>query len=143
MVLPPTESARLQKSFRVLKIIVESLRVRRFAADRRRDDFAFRQGRAIANRGDADAIIGGLDDYRIKSMPFKNQLAHLLDKGYLAFLQIFRIGTALGQHDELCQIDGISALAENFALRTFLPALPILQDADAVVGYIVTDSGNI
>ena len=96
--------------------------VSRRDADRRRDDLAGAQRRAVMDGDDADHVELRIDDDRLERVAFVEQLGHAADDVGIGIDAIDRIGAVGGEHDELREIDRVSALAQDLALRTLLAA---------------------
>ena len=122
LMLPSAKTAGAQKCLRILEIIVKFW-LRGDGADRRRDDLALGQRRTVMHGDDADHVLLVLDDDRLETLARGDQAGGFDQNAVVAGGELHRIVARGRQHDELREVDGIDALAQNLALRAFLATL--------------------
>src|SRR5260370_15720438 len=120
--LAAAKSSGSQKRFGILKVVVE-VGTAGLVADGRGNDLALAEGRPVVYRDDADGIVGVLDYDRLETLPLRDHFGHLPEEAGLALRHADRVGSLGGEHDELCEVDRVRALAQYLALRPLLSAV--------------------
>ena len=120
--LAATTAARGQETFRVLEVVVVGGDIARVLADRRRDDLALGQRRAVVHGDDAEHVVRAADDDRGEALALADDLRHALEDAFLGALERQVEEPLLGDHHELCEVHGVCALAQDLALRAALAA---------------------
>ncbi len=120
--LTATAASGGQERFRVLEVVVEGGTVGRIVAHGRRDDLFRRQGRTVVDGDHANSVVGILNDHGGKAVAIGDDGAHLLEQGAVVGVELDAVDLVMRDDDELRQVDGVGALAQDLALRTFLAA---------------------
>ena len=94
--------------------------VGRGVGDGRRDDLALGERGAVVHGDDADDVVGVLDDDRLEAIAALDQGRHRLEQLRVVGVERDRKILLLGEDDELREIEGIGALAQDFALRALM-----------------------
>ena len=114
-------------------------RLFRIVANNGGDDLTLNQGWAIVNSDDTNRVISILDNYRAEATPLGDHFGHITD-GFGFFLaERNSVNPFIGNDDELHQVNGIGAFAQDAALWAALSAVSqetfhILKIMDGSIG---------
>jgi hypothetical protein len=128
--LPAAPAARGEEALGVLEDVVVRRGVRRVLAAHRSDDLALREARAVVHRHDADEVVRPLDDHGGEAAALADDGGHLADLRVLLAIDREKVDLVVRDDDELREVDGVRALAQDLALRAALAAA--LEEGDDV-----------
>ncbi|OQA13936.1 MAG: hypothetical protein BWY63_03317 [Chloroflexi bacterium ADurb.Bin360] len=120
--LSPSQAAGIEKVIGRLEVVVIGSRIVWIIAHNGGDDFALRQRRTIMHRDDASKVVGVFDYHGAESISLGDDLCHVVNNGIFGAVQRQVVDALLRDYDELRQVDGIRAFAENLPLRSPLSA---------------------
>jgi len=123
LVLTTPQTARPQELVRVLEVVVIRRGIRGVLANRGRDDLTAVQAGTVVDGGDAHRVIGAANDDGPEAPALGDDGAHLLEGLQLTAIQGQVVGLVLGDDDELGDVDGVGAFAQDHALGALLAAV--------------------
>ena len=119
--LPAAEPAGRQEPLGVLKVVVVPRRVFRVVADDGGDDLPLRKRRTVVRGDYRQEIVAPLDHDGAKAVALDDGRRHAGEVGVvLRIVENEPVDGAVGDDDELGEVDGVGPLAEDAPLRAAL-----------------------
>ena len=107
----------------ILEAVVERHRVSLVGADLRRDDLVGGQGGTVMDSNYADHVVSVLQHDRLEAAALRDDVLHFDEQIAVGGFEQQAVNPLLGQDDELREVDGVGALAQDRALRALLAAI--------------------